>query len=684
MVITTKVWQRLTGTPKQWEPDPDTGLPSARALMTFPALVMAAVFVLTALAISGTSTGMWWILIHGDVPDPNLLYGQPRAIASDMWLVQDSWIRSQAAQGFPGINQTLPGGMDSTIQNELPAWEWSTLFRPHLWLYLVAPLAQGAAWRWLLPGALVVIGTHLFVTTMAPRRPWLASMLSIFVLYQPLVQWWFRPMTLLPLAWCLFTLAAVRWLIRSRRLDRIGLILAVLAGYLAVSAAMTIYVPYLVPAALGVAFFTVGEYLNVRRGCGWRAALQRLVPLLAAAGVAIVTLMLWLYSRRSTIDAVMSTVYPGRRRTAAGECQAADSCAATFSTAWNGGLQSNIIGGLGPNTVEASSVIHLELYLLPALLVLVYTSVRRRTLDWQALMAAGLSTTLLTFILVPGWDFIARFLALDLSVSTRLRIGLLIAGIIAAAVLLERLDDGIVSARTRIAMIVLTALTALGVQGGIWLSLRATADEVLVQGWTGKALILLIAAGVTLLAHRHATVGAAILVAVSLNLSAGVNPIYRGWSDLASTPIGLAVREVNTQAPGSWVGIIDPSDGVDLRQASIPTGILLASGVQAYNGVQTYPPELMWSQIDPAGKFENEWNRLANVYWVPGTGEPNVTNSHRDQIEVTFDSCSEFAKEHVAHVLSIKEIQQPCLTLNKQVTEGQTTAWIYDVTPKKS
>lgn len=66
--------------------------------------------------------------------------------------------------------------------------------------------------------------------------------------------------------------------------------------------------------------------------------------------------------------------------------------------------------------------------------------------------------------------------------------------------------------------------------------------------------------------------------------------------------------------------------------------------------------------------------------WTPGEGEPAVLNPVRDQIVVTFDSCSDFAGENVDFVLSDLDLgSQQCLHEVTVATEGPSTIRIYEV-----
>jgi hypothetical protein len=89
----------------------------------------------------------------------------------------------------------------------------------------------------------------------------------------------------------------------------------------------------------------------------------------------------------------------------------------------------------------------------------------------------------------------------------------------------------------------------------------------------------------------------------------------------------------------------------------------------------------MWQQIDPSGQYKYQWNRLAGVSWAPGVGEPVVELPARDQIQVSFDSCSTFARDHVTYVMTDKPLEQACLDTVTDVTEGTSQFWVYRVQP---
>ena len=162
------------------------------------------------------------------------------------------------------------------------------------------------------------------------------------------------------------------------------------------------------------------------------------------------------------------------------------------------------------------------------------------------------------------------------------------------------------------------------------------------------------------------------MLLVSLASSLNVNPLYRGVLDLRETDAVQAIEKIDAESQGDWVGI---------AETPLPTMMLVQAGVASYNGFQSAPSPEMWDEIDPSGRSEEEWNRLANVSWVVGEGDPDPRNPAPDQIQLTFDSCDDFAQDNVEYVLSESDVDQSCLRLITTVTDGPTEMHIYEVVP---
>jgi hypothetical protein len=664
-------WVRLTA------PRP-SGLPNGLVLAWFPLLVAAVVAVLVALSISGSSTGMFWTLL-GKGPDPDLLAGTPQPVRSDEWLVQSGWVVSQDAEGFPAVNHVFPGGMDATVMNDLPAWHWSAAFRPHTWGFLLLGLDHGMAVRWWLPVALMVVAAYVLAVSLLPRRPVLGAVLSLGMVFQPLVQWWWLPIVPLPVAFAFAAMAAVVWGHRST--SWWGRILpAVVTAYLAVAMAMSIYVPFILPCVLAAAAFVVGFTLTERRATSrtWRSSLGALAPLVAAGAGAGAVVVTWVLTRRDTIDSLLSTVYPGQRLTPTGTQHAADLVAllgAPFQRALTRGDTDGVevFAGLGPNQSEASSVLLVSLFLVvPMVGVAVRQWRADRVVDWLVAALLALQALVLAFLFVPGWDGLAHLTGLDRGSPQRMRLLFVVLAVVAVVVLVERLDRLQVRASWVSALV--SGGLVLAATGWAWRRLDSL-GSVVVPSTYAVLVTLALTAAVVLVSRRHALPGAALLLVAAIVVGAGANPLYRGVFDLREqSKAGRAVGELSRADPrASWVGV-----GSYLSMAT-----LVEAGVPAYSGVQTYPSQEMWDRIDPEHTHEDAWNRLAHVYWQTGSGDPDPRQpptQQADVIDVTFDSCAAFAQQWVTYVLADgAPIDQPCVRKVRGIKQGPMRQWIYQV-----
>ena len=645
----------------------ESGLPRLGVLLAFPVVVILVAAVAVLLGLSGTSSGVYWASF-GTGDDPDLLAGMPRGIRSDEWLVQSSWILSQVAQGFPVVNQALPGGMDATIQNDLPSWDWSSLFRPHVWGFLVAPVDQGMAVRWWLPAVGVLVACHAFVVTVLPRRPVVAASLAVALVFSPVLQWWFLPTTLWPVAWAFTALTALTWCLRSGR-PWVRIVISACTAYVTVTMVMSIYVPFMVPAIYVVAFVGVGVVAaSVRGGTPWREVLVRLLPLLGAVVATALVLAVWVATRLETVESVLGTVYPGQRLEATGAVGFPELVQA-WSAPFQQALQTVSPGVLGSNASESAAPLMVGTPLLVLLAWFLVRDRRRgRSADLVLVSLLAVHAFFFVFLLVPGWDSIAHAVFIDRTTAGRLRLGFDLLTVVAVAHLVHRIDRDRV--RVPWAMAALAAAAVLLPVAVAWATFHFASTELLTASRWWIVVSFLLVACVLSLARGRATVGVAFLAAGAVIVGAGVNPVYRGVFELSDTRAGREVAEIEASRPeATWVGV----------GGYVTTATLLETGAESYNGVQTYPPEEMWHDIDPDSSDEDVWNRLANVFWSPGVGEPVVTNPVRDQIQVTFDGCSAFAREHVDYVLSDQSLESPCLRGVDDVTQGAQELYIYEV-----
>lgn len=652
------------------------GLPNVRVLSWFPLLIALGAAVLVIAHISGTSSGAYWFLF-GTGDDPNLIAGGPRMIRSDEWIVHQGWVISQWRQGFPAVNGTFPGGMSATLGMDLPAWDWSVLLRPHVWGYLLFGPDAGIAWEWWTPAFLLVVSAYLFVVTLLPRRPMTAALVACAFFFTPLFQWWYGSTSMFAGAWPLLAIAATIWMLRAPQLW-VRTIWAAAAGWVGACVAVTLYVPFILPGAIVFLFYFIGAVLQERARSRHEILdlLRRLLPLVVAGVCAVGLVLAWLLDNRAAAVAMTSTVYPGQRSDPTGALPGQDPSLAGLAGAVWGQTFSSADGPsiLGPNPSEAATALLIAVFLLPGLVWFIIRSARRGRVDVVLVMILAVVLLVLAYLFVPGWDPIARLLMFDRVPASRFRMAFaVLIPVVFALVAREaerRSEPATGSPTTRWVAVGSVALT-LGIHVVLLVRIVQLEPELLgiVVLWPLALLALLAAVGLVYL-RRTLTVAAAALLVASMATAAAVNPLYRGAFDLGRTDAGEAVISADAEQPGAWVGV----------GSYAVMGMLMETGVSAYNGVQSYPPEQMWDDIDPEGASEDAWNRLAHVRWTWGAGEPQLSNPSADVVLGTFDACSRFAQDHVDYVLADDlPAQGDCLELLDDISQGQSRMQLFRV-----
>ena len=650
------------------------GRPRRRWVLAFPALLVVVFAVLVGAGITGSSSGVLRGYYQAGA-DPDLISGMPQVIRSDEYAVQTAWTISQVEQGLPTRNHTFPGGTDATVQSDLPSRDWSVWFRPHLVAFQWLPLDQAMAWKWWLPGFAMMAACYAFVLALLPHRPLSAAMLSVGFFFMPFLQWWFLPVSFWPMAWAFATLAGAISLSRGPLRIRLVVPWGAVIAYLTVTMIIGVYVPFIVPPVLVVVAGVIGIALGAPgiSSPDARSRLLRLAPVAVSAVVAAAVVGIWIVTRLGTIESFLNTSYPGQRFVEAGSIDR-DTLATFFSAPFSRPL--GIVAGapFSANSSESAAFFVPGLFLLIGVPFVVIRTIRRHSRQNWFLICMALVTALFAlFAFVPATRPLAHALQLDRVPMNRLQVG---TGLLSIVIIVLWARSG--WPRLRRSPHVIRIVVVLGASTLSALSVAVIAvyllhrSSPLVLGSKSWIILGVATALIALFAACGRILPAAALTLICSMLTGwGVNPAYRGVYDINDTRLVRTMETLQLTQRGRWVGVGDAPVPVNLA--------LVESGLPGYNGFQNVPSRSMWHQIDPGGQDRFSWNRLANISWIPGTGDPEPRNPAPDQILLTFDSCSRFAQEHVTWVLANQALDQACLTPVDRVVQGPSTFEIYRV-----
>ncbi|WP_288451215.1 hypothetical protein [uncultured Microbacterium sp.] len=660
-------WHTRVTTPRA------SGMPNAVVLFWFPLLMLVLTAVAAAAGVSGSSRPLLYEQLTGSSgSDAGVLFGNLRAIRSDEWVVQSGWIASQAVHGFSEINPSMYGGLDSAIYNDAPAWSWSMVFRPHAAAFLFLPLANAFAVWWWLPLAAALSSAYVFVVLLLPRAPFAAACLAVAAGLSPIVQWWYLPGNIWPIAFGFALLSAVIVASRARR-KWPRFLAAGATGYIGVTTMMAIYFPYIIAVLVPAAICTVGWIVHVTveapRGERWAALRRTALPLVIAGFAASVVFLVWLWEHRVAVSALLNTAYPGDRHTPSGSGDFGN-LIQLFSAPFQDALYTSS-AFVSANQSEASTAIMISLFLCVPLVACIYVGWRvGRRIDAVAVAVVFAHALILAFLYIPHLSRFTHLFLLDLTTANRARMAFVFLLVVTPVVLVTRLRrlDRPWSWSAALRLGGAFGAVTLGIAALLWV---ADPGALSASSWWVMSMMLL-AGAIVAFARARVAVGSIAVLLVACLIGGGVNPLTRGFVTVAQTEAGSAVQRIRAEDPGAqWVNV----------GGMVPMAVLFQSGVVGFGGVQNYPNTTMWNLIDPAHRFEFQWNRLAHVRWVPGSGEPTVSNPAGDVAAVTFDSCSEFAQHNVGYVLSDTALSQQCVQQVGTYAQGGVALWIYKVVP---
>ncbi|MGW4466775.1 DUF7657 domain-containing protein [Micromonospora sp. NPDC004704] len=652
-----------------------------RSIWFFPALLTAALLLLTALQISGSSIGVYHSVLYGaQAEDTHTLFNNPQPIRSDEFIVNTQLTIAQDAAGYPRINPNIGQGEDVSLIVDVPYKEWSTVFKPHNLVFLVLPFDNAFAFKWWSMAYLLVLSCYFFVLALMPKRRWFATGLSLALLFAPFVQWWYQYITLGPLYYALFAATVFILLVRSKRLLP-SIAWGVLLAYLLTCFALVLYPPFQIPCALVVAAFAVGYLIEQGRLLPRRLLLRQLGIIAGSLGVGGALIGAFVATRIGVIETVQNTAYPGQRLIESGGFDVAH----TFSGSTSFGLQfaekAPLYQALS-NQSENSNFLLVFPYLVVPSVFLLYRLFRtRRATDWPLLFTGIALLGLLSWMFVPHLGLVGKLLFLERVPHPRLLIGIGLLSFIGVVLFARRLDEEFARRReeNRSALPghrIVLGYTAVVLLVQVLLGLHVMDAY---PGFMSERGLLISIIPITLVTYlvlrgRFAW-GAAVLLVFSVGMTALIHPLYRGTDVLTSTPLSQAIRTIHAEDPGAvWatdVGSIQ--------------NFAYMNGARSMTGVYAYPQLDLWKTADETGQQEHVYNRYAHV-WFNFDRDPAVTSPTTlnlptpDHFEVNTEPCGAFLQQHqVRYIVTGTPLDGSCLELRETVPYPTATFLIYRI-----
>ncbi|RYC67665.1 DUF7657 domain-containing protein [Spirosoma sordidisoli] len=605
----------------------------------------AALFVLITLAkIHPISLAMWNDLMpDGSNPKRGLISGQPRRIRMDDYAVGTPWILSQANKGFPTVNETI-GGEHAPIL-VTPTHHFSEIFRPDHWGFFVLPIDQAYAWLYNSRAFMAIVGATLMLLLLTRNNFWLSIFGSIWLFYSSgTVSWSFIPAPLI--AGTSFIFVATVYLLYGKNRTQV-LVASVALAWLLMVYALILYPPYQVPLGYVLLFLLIGYFINnwdvKRLFSNWPVKLTGGLLSLAVLGLAF-----WAFyvDVKPTLNAIMNTVYPGKRSELGGTGFVAN----WFSEFFRWQIEDTKFPSNWLNHCELSHYITFAPLIIPLSLVAFAMS---RKIDWTVLLLSVFVVIGYVWIEVGFPEWLAKLTLLNMSPTRRTQIPFGIGNVLLTVLYLHYL--------TTIDIKQNKVYTGAGIAAVLGFMIYAANLNVADSAGFFRLNQLIIpivfftVLGSLLLftwqpAYRNLMFGAGILVFLLPNLR--LNPVSKGLTPITDHVLYRTVQDIHKQDPaGKWA----------VFGGQFVSYLITATGVDLLSGVKYIPPRTTLKVLDPTMKRDSAYNRYAHTIYnsyIDGKDSVIIQNTFEDGYVVAMDPCSpRFKQLNVKYIVFDKQPQ---------------------------
>lgn len=484
---------------------------------------------------------------------------------------------------------------------------------------------------------------------------------SVLIVVAPVSVWWsWLPMfAMVPgVVTSAVLIAAVA---ARRRFSVVAVLMGGLIGGLALSRTPWSYAPWALIFTGGFVALTFGQLL-ARPG-----RRVRTLVVTAAIGLVAAVVTLWVVSvNDSAFTALSETVYPGRRLVT-GE---ALSLGKVFGAPMLGVLQQEPVIGGATNYSELSSTWNVAIVAWLALLVSGWRrfprAVRVHVVLAGALLGVGFAWVLLDWPTDVG----QRIPVLNLVASGRM-VAIIGVFAIASGVVLLRW------ARPRWWLLVVVAVATLGLLLATGVDLQARyLPDLSVRNIVWATAVTTAVVVLILIPSAPARVtGWALAAAGAAAVTYSVGPIQQGLGPLRDSEAAAQIRAIDAGAAGDHTD----SWATDAWEFS---ALLTANGVPMLTGDMWSGPSAAWDTLDPAGQYQNVWNRGASnvrFLWDPQLIDPEFSNPVADVVQVRISPCDQrLATLDLRFVVSSAPLTAQCLVPVAQVAWNTGDYYIYE------
>lgn len=626
----------------------------------YPIIIVISILLLSILKINGSSVEIFrGRILYTATRDKDSLFGRPRAIRSDQYMVLLPMFVSEDINNEPTINHDMGEGLNVITQN-VPSRNIFSIFRlTHLPFFFTNDSAFSYSFCWWAEIGLLLIATYLLLLEITNKNLLISIGGSLLFAMTPFAQWWNQTNMI---AWISFGLLfALKILKENNPLKAI--LYGVGLAYSIVTFALFLYPAFQIPVAYVACAVALGVIINDWKNI--KKNLKTSIPVIAISFlIGGLFVLFFIKQYKDVIDIISNTVYPGARFIEAGN----GNPNWLFNGIYNVLLQRDSNTAPFGNQSESANFF---LLFPPLVIWVIYKNFilfkTKKKLDWLALTLSAVVLFFTAFYFLPLPTFISKFSFMYFVPYQRMFLGFGFSSYLLMLYVLSKKEmyrmkkktiDLIIGIILSISYGILTFFVGKNlyeISNKFFNFPEFISPTLKIIGASVFASVLIF-----LLLKSKKKLFLIVILGFAFISTAYINPIRRGLDVLINTPLADYITELSIKDDSKWIVYGDHT----LAQYA------LANNANVLNGVHIYPQFKIWEVLDPEGKYMDMYNRYAHIIvpiYVPE--KELVTLVSPDALELNIDPCDERLKVlDVKYYISTKEIlTNSCLIKLKQI-----------------
>jgi len=633
-------------------------------IFIFPVFLLFVYIILVVFRLHSSSIGMYHKYFYGEKKDPNLIFGQPRAIRSDEWLVWTPKLISSVKNDFAQVNQNLGLGENFVVQG-FPVKHWRMIFHPANWFFFFLPLEQAFVAGWWFSNLMMILGIY-FLFFILTKSIFLSIFSSLIFFFTPFNQWWTYQLSIY-LAYGSFILIFFILILKEKKfLIRVLYLLGI--TYFLLCFAFIQYPPFQVAVFYVIFFAALGLFIKNINQFNKKDYLFFIFSVFFVILVLVFTLGKFYFEVKDVIDVIRNTVYPGKRFVSDGQ----GSILHLLNGFYNLQLQSDLKGSaIYTNQSEASNFFLLSLFALPFYLWIIFNQVKNKKTDWVFLSLNTAFILLLLWYLFPWPKILSKLSLLYLVPKKRVVIGIGVAAYILMFYFISQVKfkKDFFSYYLIIFLSIFTFLVNLYI--GFFFKYNY---PVFIQNNYKIILISLFSAFlIYLFLNQHKKIFLIFFFLFSFYSTYYVNPLYKGLDPLLNTSLAKEIRKIAKETKNQYFFVNYGSIVLE----NYPQ----ANGAKSLTGVYYYPQFEWLKKIDPQKKYESIYNRYAHVNFYDYSNKFNdkFILWNGDAYNININPCDKFFIDMKAkYFMFDRRVNYKCLKLKEEIKMSNMEVLIYE------